>query len=180
MSLIEEKLKNQESLVDEFENLSEDELKKVFDEIFEKRTKGIFELVFNNQTDVKKLLNILSDKTPWTGNEAISLVTVYENIKNKSSKIESKILNEGKEDEKTVYPLLLEAHSIESCNYFLSKYSSHGYHSAREYLDVMIPVLRVISEFQKLETKLQAISAKKEALRDKKNMGNLSDEKQIE
>lgn len=172
---------NEKVIIDEFENYSEDELSKTFDELFEKRTKGLYDVMFNDPTDVKKLLNILADKAAWIGNEAISLVTVYENIKSKyPAKLETKVVNEGTEEEKTVYSLNLEAHAIESCNHFLSKYSSHGYHSAREYLDVVIPILRIVSEFQKIETKLQQLASKKEELRNKRILGEIKPKEETE
>jgi hypothetical protein len=181
MGMIEEKIKEVKDVtVDELENKTEEELKAEFDALFEKRTKGLFDLAFNDPADVKKLLNILSDKAAWKGNEAISLVTVYENIRSKyPSKLEAQIVNEGKEDERKVYVLQLEAHAIESCNYFLGKHSSNGYHSAKEYLDVAVPVLRIVSEFQKIETKLQQLSSKTEELRNKRIMGEIKPKEEL-
>lgn len=173
MDIIEEKIKEQQNIpADEFENKTEEELKTLFDETFEQRTKGIYDLQFGDPSDVKKLLNILGDKAQWKGNEAISLVTVYNKIKEKIHKLEEKTITDVNGEEKKVFVLPLEAHAIESCNYFLGKHSSNGYHSAKDYLDVVIPVLRVVSEFQKMEGKLQRLSSKMEDLKHTKMMGD--------
>jgi hypothetical protein len=145
-----------------------EELDKEFNEVLDKRTKGLFQIDFDSTESIHFLRKILKNKIPFTGGEALSLVSLTDKVTNQEIIFNTIILddkvNETKSIEVPIFSIELDALHVQNLSYFLNKYTSVGAINAKPYIKAIVPVINASNKLQALDAQLREIQGKKDKI----------------
>lgn len=142
-----------------------EKLDKQFNEVLDQRTKGLFKVEFDSAESINSLRKILKNKIPWTGGEALSLVSLTDKVTNQEIVMETVEVDEEGKSEPTkvnIFSLELDALHVQNLSYFLNKYVSEGATSAKSFIKAIVPVINASNKLQELDAQLREIQGEKD------------------
>lgn len=137
-----------------------EELNKKFTEVLDVRTKGMFKVEFDSAESVNHLRKILKNKIPWTGGEALSLVSLTDKVTNQEIVLDTVEVDEEGKTEPTkvdIYSVELDALHVQNLNYFLNKHGDEGAVSAKAFIKAVVPVINASNKLNELDNELREI-----------------------